>query len=70
VGTYANALWFAQHEPTVPCSGLRGGQQQQMMPPGPTSYFQMAQGEMNMKMMLNQFMQGFIQYAGQQQQNQ
>ena len=40
-----------------------------MMPPGPTP-FQMAQGDMSMKMMLDQFMQGFIQYAEQQKQNQ
>jgi hypothetical protein len=40
-----------------------GGQQQQMMPPGLTS-FQVAQGDKNMKMMLDQFVQRFIQYAG------
>jgi hypothetical protein len=45
------------------------GQQQMMMPPGPTP-FQMAQGDMSKKMMLDQFMQGFIQYAEQQKQNQ
>ena len=46
-----------------------GGQQQMMMPPGQTP-FQMAQGDMSMKMMMDQFMQGFIQYAEQQKQNQ
>ena len=46
-----------------------GGQQQQRMPPGPTS-FQMAQSDMNLKMVLDQFMQEFIQYAGQQQNQQ
>ena len=40
-----------------------------MMPPGQTP-FQMAQGDMSMKMMMDQFMQGFIQYAEQQKQNQ
>ena len=40
-----------------------------MMPPGQTP-FQMAQGDMSMKMMMDQFMQGFIQYTEQQKRNQ
>ena len=51
---------------------IYGGQQQQMMPPGPTPFqVAVAQGDMNMKMILDQYaQQGFIQYTGQQQQNQ
>jgi hypothetical protein len=41
VGTYADALWCAQHEPTVPYSGLRrsaAADDATVMPPGPTSF--------------------------------